>query len=292
MKRIVLLALVALLVTAFTVPALAADLPRVMIVGEDADPDTVPRNSRVFKRVLNAISNELLDEGFDVKDETALTVDTHIQGRSRRNDAELITIAKDAGIDVLFIFSVYPNMKSTASGKRATARVEGRLLKVYTGSRMGNFEHEPQRDVPLSNPVTRSSLLEDLGKISKEVGREVGSALAKRLSAYVDQPGGDTTEWTLRFEGFNDDQMMDWEAYLQKFSGYDRHSVKKNALNTSSTHNFFYYSSIDSAKLKRNFARAAKKLGMNIRIHMKGTSVTIMNRKGLRKRKAMGGGSW
>jgi hypothetical protein len=58
---------------------LATDLPRVMILGEDADRDSIPRHSRVYDRVLNAMVNEMLNEGFDVKDETAMTLDTHIQ---------------------------------------------------------------------------------------------------------------------------------------------------------------------------------------------------------------------
>ena len=49
-------------------PANAADMPNILIMGEDADNDTVPRNSRVFKRVLNGLSNELHNEGFNVYD--------------------------------------------------------------------------------------------------------------------------------------------------------------------------------------------------------------------------------
>ena len=43
----------------------------ILIMGEDANPDTVPRGSRVFSQVLDALANELIDEGFDVYDETA-----------------------------------------------------------------------------------------------------------------------------------------------------------------------------------------------------------------------------
>jgi len=39
-------------------------MPRSMIMGEDAYLDTVPRGSRIFNRVLNAVSTELQVEGF------------------------------------------------------------------------------------------------------------------------------------------------------------------------------------------------------------------------------------
>ena len=54
-------------------PIFAITRPNVLIVGEDADHDTVPRNSPVFKRMLNALSNELHDQGFSVFDKTAIT---------------------------------------------------------------------------------------------------------------------------------------------------------------------------------------------------------------------------
>ena len=43
----------------------AAEKPNILIMGEDADKDTVPRKSRVFNRVLDALSNELHNEGFN-----------------------------------------------------------------------------------------------------------------------------------------------------------------------------------------------------------------------------------
>ena len=81
----------------------------ILIMGEDADSDTVPRNNRVFKRVLSGLSNELHDEGFNVYDETAVTMDHSTQGRTRRVDQEIIDIARSVKrplIDVATIFSI------------------------------------------------------------------------------------------------------------------------------------------------------------------------------------------
>ena len=44
---------------AFSPTAMAVEKPNVLVMGEDADLDTVPRNSRVFKRVLDAGANQL-----------------------------------------------------------------------------------------------------------------------------------------------------------------------------------------------------------------------------------------
>ena len=71
----------------------AADGPNILIMGEDADRDTVPRNSRVFKRVLDALSGQLNDEGFNVFDEAAVSLDEGLaQGRVRRTDEQFMRV--------------------------------------------------------------------------------------------------------------------------------------------------------------------------------------------------------
>lgn len=281
-----------LLVMIMCTSVMATDLPRVMIVGEDIDRDTIPRDSRVFKRVLNAISNTLLNEGFDVKDETALSHETHVQGRSRRSDAELVQIAKDLGIDVLVIFSVYPNGKTNANSVRVTARVEGRLLDVHSGSRLGNFEDEPQDYQLVKAPYSRNDILEAVGKLSKVVGREVGTVLSKRLTGYVDQPGGQVLEWEMVFDNFDPDQMMQIEDYLTIFSGYDDHRPKPNGMNTSNHHEFLYRSSIDSAKLQRNIYKMLKKLNMDATVSMSQNKVKVVRTNGVKQRHKKDTSEW
>ncbi len=271
---------------------LATDLPRVMIVGEDVDRDTVPRNSRVFKRVLNSISNTLVNEGFDVKDEAALSHETHVQGRNRRSDAELIQIAKDLGIDVLVIFSIYPNGKTNANSVRVTARVEGRLLDVHSGSRLGNFEDEPQDYQLVPAPYSRNDILEAVGKLSKIIGREVGTVLTKRLAGYVDQPGGQVLEWELVFDNFTPEQITEIEDYLTIFSGYDSHRPKPNGMNTSSHHEFLYRSSIDSAKLKSNMYKMLKKLNMDAQVSLSQNEVKVVQTNGVKQRRKKDTSEW
>ncbi|WP_031479449.1 hypothetical protein [Maridesulfovibrio frigidus] len=304
MKKTILLFVA--LMSFFVVPslALATDLPRVMIVGEDVDKDTIPRDSRVFKRVLNSISNELINRGFDVRDETALTHQTHAQGRIRRNDAELIQIAKDAGIDVLTIFSIYPNVKSNANSVRVTARVEGRLLSVNDGARMGNFESEPQQYQLVPSPYSRNDVLEAVGKLSKIIGADVGAVLGDRLDQYHPDGGssdggsggvsssGRLLEWTLIFDGFNDDDMLDIEDYIVIYTGYDSHRPKSNALNTSSHHEYWYKSSIDSAHLKRNMVRMLRKMNMKGRVYISGNELKIVKQHSVRQRTKKSNNDW
>jgi len=281
--------------------AQATDLPRILIVGEDADRDTIPRDSRVHRRVLDAIANQLLDQGFDVRDEAALTHETHIQGRSRRSDAELIQIAKDAGIDVLAIFTIYPNVRDNANSVRVTARVEGRLLSVWDGSRLGNFESEPQQCQRIPRPYGRNELLESVGKLVRIIASDVGAVLADRLGQYHPQEsagsagggGGQAMgrpqrlmEWTLILDGFSDQEAMDAEEQFVGFQGYDRHRPKPNAINTPTHQEFLYVSSIDSSQLKRLLLKMIDRLNIKARLYMSGNEIKIVKMSRVRQRTA------
>lgn len=306
MKKTILLLVAMLSFLVAPSLSLASDLPRLMIVGEDADPDTIPRNNRVFNRVLSAISNEMVNRGFDVKDETALTHMTHVQGRTRRNDAELIQVAKDAGIDILIIFSIYPNVKQNQNSMRATARVEGRLLSVWDGSRLGNFEAEPQQYQLVPAPYSRNDILESIGRMSKIIGADVAAVLADRLEGYYPEgDGGDGSgggsgvgssgrvkEWVLVFDGFSDDDMLDVEDYITIFTGYDSHRPKSNALNTSSHHEMWYNTSIDSAHLKRNMTRMLRKLNMQGRVYISGQELKVVKQHRVKQRRSQSNSDW
>jgi hypothetical protein len=127
---------------AFPQGAQAVDKPNILIMADDADTDTVPRHSRVFKRVLDAIAGELHTEGFDVFDEVAVTLDDFAQDRSRRSDAEVIDIANSVTrppIDIVVLFSIYASAEELKHTMKVKARISGRLLNTKSGQRLENF---------------------------------------------------------------------------------------------------------------------------------------------------------
>jgi hypothetical protein len=266
-----------------TIKAEATDLPRLLIIGDDSNPQSLPRYSRPFNQVIDAISQSLLNEGFDVKDEAALS--TEISDKTkRRSESEIIKKAKELGIDVAIIFSIYPNKQITENTVRVQPRVNGRLLSVFDGSRMGSFNLKSQTSSPIKKPFSQNEESEAVADISDILGREVGEVLAQRLSQYVDSEGGRLQEWDLTIDGFNNYQVMDMEDIFRKFTGYDAHRVKTNAASYRKHSEFFYKSSADSAKLKRDFTRMLKKLGLKGTITISGLKITIAKNKGLKSR--------
>jgi hypothetical protein len=280
-------------------PSMAIEKPNLLIMGDDADQDSVPRNSRVFRRVLDALTNEIHNEGFDVFDETAISLDDYAQGRVRRTDAEIIDIAKSVKrppIDIAIIFTIYASARDFNYTTKIKTRVTGRILAVKSGQRLGNFEVESPREWTAAANCPRECLLETVGKYSKIIARDVGSVLAEKL---VDIYDGDRDDdgyskanlangFSLVFEGFSEDDMLDMEEYIVVFKGYERH---RTVYSGRMHHEYWYESSSTATRLNRNLRKMLDHIGISGRVRFSGNEY-VVTRISKRKRRNLDPNNW
>ena len=268
------------------VPAHAADNPNILVMGEDADEDTVPRNSRVFKRVLTALQGQMDYYSFNVYDETYVTMDNFTQGRVRRTDEELYDIARSVKrppIDAVVVFSIYASAQQKSYTTKVKARIEGRIINAKSGKFMGNFEVNSGQFWNAPNDCNRECILEVVGDKARILGDELGSVLAEKLDWLVqggssnngrDRSGtnGMVTDYYLVFDGFSAEDYMDIEEYLVIFSGYDSHRPAEQRHTRTEV---LYRSSIGSAKLNRNLNKMLGELDMRATVNVEGNTYTL-----------------
>ncbi len=237
--------------------ALAGEQPNLLVVGDDADQDTVPRGSRIFNRVLVALTSDMNGLGFKVYDETAAGMDITNPGRVRRTDAELISIAQripKPPIDAIVAFQIFASVQQNAYSdiKELRVRIAGRMIQVQTGQALGNFEVAvgPRGLNPLPVNCNRDCILETVGDQVQPIAHEVGIVLARKLdqlspirpkspvalnepppsspppAAMAGAPRGCTgmsTAYSIVLKGFDPDE-TDWiEQTMVAFQGYQRH---------------------------------------------------------------------
>ena len=260
----------------------ALEKPNMLIMGEDADTDTVPRNSRVFNRVLNALSNQLHDNGFNVYDETAVSLSFAAQGRVRRTDAEIIDIARSVArppIDVAVIFQIYASAEELSYTTKVRTRISGRVLHVTSGRRLGNFEVESPQEWVAPVDCPRECILEVVGANAKILAQDLGNVLVRKISPLFKDSEVSITfsessssqlpnPYTLVFANFCDDaDVLEIEEYLVAFSGY-RHYRPIRALQCN--HEYWYESHANSARLLRNIKKMMDHLDIDARVTFSG----------------------
>ena len=275
----------------------AADQPNVLIMGEDADEDTVPRHSRIFNRVSDALSARMLELGFRVYNETATTMDITDPSRVRRTDAELISVAQNitaAPIDVVATFQISASAQENAYSdiNQLRIRIVGRMLQVQTGRALGNFEVAvgPRGLNPIPPGCDRECVLEHVGNETKPIAHEVGTILARKLDELsptapesekvMTQPApipstpppasekttsngcvGLSTAYTIVLSGFDPADIDAIERILVAFQGYEHHRPIRTQTRYAE---YWYETCSDRARLERNLrAMVASMPGQN-----------------------------
>lgn len=169
--------------------AIAQD-SNILIVGEDADEDSVPRFSRTFVRVLAALTKELDAAGFEVFDETEANLGNFFEDRVRRTDADMAEIAasvSESPIVLALSLSVLATSNEERYFTRIRTRVIGRLINVESGVRLGALEFDGPR--PLNAPLdcSRDCVLLMVDQHSKELSNYVDELLATELVELTDE---------------------------------------------------------------------------------------------------------
>ncbi|MCB1359498.1 MAG: hypothetical protein KDK53_24295 [Maritimibacter sp.] len=288
----------------FAPPVFAGDQPNLLIMGEDADLDTVKKDSRIFNRVLREIMTEIEAYGFQVYDETTVVMPFTDPNRVMRDDSELVAVAsrvKTPPIDVLTIFQIYASIDDHALAdiKDLRVRVSGRMLHVATGKSLGNYEvsYAPGELAPLPANCDRECVLETVGDEAKRIGADVGAVLAMKLDkvspagsadgggTVIVQPAPDggsaavgatctglTTAYELAFRGFDAAELTQIEEYLVSFKGYDRHRMlHADAAQTD----YWYETCSDEAKLGRNLRLLPEFMGVDARLEKTGNTFAV-----------------
>jgi hypothetical protein len=298
-------------------PSRAADQPNVLIMGEDADEDTVPRHSRIFNRVSDALRTRMMELGFKVYNETATTMNITDPSRVRRTDAELTSVAQNitaAPIDVITAFQIYasaqPNAYSDITQLRI--RIVGRMLQVQTGRDLGNFEVAvgPRGLKPIPPRCDRECVLEHVGNEAKPIAHEVGTILARKLDELsptapkseniVTQPApvpppppsapektaskdcvGLSTAYTIVLSGFDPADIDAIEKMLVAFQGYEHHRPIKTQTRYAE---YWYETCSDRARLERNLRALADMMPGQNRVALNGNRFEIEKIPGVGKR--------
>lgn len=256
------------------------------MIGNDANKGSVSRNSPVFNRVIGALANQMHDNNFDVYDETAITLDGFDQDRINRTDAEIINIArsiKRPPIDIAVIFSIYVNTQAQGYSTKVNARIEGRLLNVQTGRRLGNFEIDNTKPWNVPSKCDLDCILENATDNSRLMASDLGAVLAEKLAWMtdggnshlgLDRPGTNQMNagYNLIFDGFSGENFAKLEEYLVVFSGYD--SYRPTEIRYTRTE-IWYKSSIGTAKLLRNIKKMLAELNFKATINFIGNTFTV-----------------
>jgi len=165
-----------------SVAAPAGERPTLLIVGEDSDPEAVPRGNRVFTRMLGALADAMIERGFKAYDENAAGIS--LGARVHRTDAELTTIARSIPqqpVDAVVVVQLHASTaRGPSSALEVRARMAGHMILMQTGRSLNNFELVSEA-APLTRTCDRNCVLDNTGDAAQSIAGKLAVVLARQF---------------------------------------------------------------------------------------------------------------
>lgn len=279
-----------------------ADPPRpvnVLVVTEDFDPDTIPRDNRIYDRVIAALQESLNVRGFQVYEETGVSMAITAPHQTRRRDEELFELASHIAppMDAVVIFQIYASIQRGVTDIRyPKILITSRVLNVNTHKVIATFEIGGDTEFP-PLPLgcnSRECLYDEVGKQARLIAADLGQVLADKMAAEIAVASGQSTvkpvtppaaaagqsaamtqpdttapraatctslptAYELKFRDFSPEQINQLEEYLASFSCYSHHRISSSG---RTYQNIWYETSLDSARMNRNLRVALDHIGI------------------------------
>jgi hypothetical protein len=170
---------------------------RVVVLGEDTDPDSVPRSNEIYKRVVAELQQSLIREDITVIDEDMIAVKlgfSYNQDRTKQELIETLALANettDATVQSRLgvIFAVFPNVQEMSMTRKLTVRVRGQVYDLKALRALSSFEvSAPEAiTIPLKAELcNRMCVEEKVGEVAIDLARELGAVLHQKLHIVIE----------------------------------------------------------------------------------------------------------
>ena len=273
---------------------------RVVVTGEDSNKNAVSRDSEIFTRVISQLQESLTRGGYYVIDEDMLKLKLGFSFNSGRPKSELIETlmvaneTQDATVQsrLAAVFAIFPQVKELSFTKKLEIRIRGDVYDLQTFRPLATFEYQPKKAmvIPKSYKQCDSYCVEELiGKNAREIARELGDVLTKKLDIAIKKLGGNkssvgnsetsslATTYNLTVIRMSTSEALKFKKYLQKVS--DVKSLKTLAVE-SSQRKMALESSADIGLIEEFLLEGLMEAGINIdniRLLLSGTDIEIEN---------------
>ena len=275
---------------------------RVVITGEDSNKNSIERTSEIFKRVISQLQESLSRGNYYVIDEDMLGVKLGFSFNSRRPKTELIETlmvanqTEDATVQsrLAVVFAIFPQVKDLSATRKLEVRIRGDVYDLETLRPLANFEYKPKKAylIPKSSSQCDNLCVEEaLGEKSREVARELGDVLTKKLDLAVQKIGGSSQ--SSGSEGSSVNMAKTYNLNLIRLNPVQSLQFKKSLENSGQIKNIKLLSRGESSR--KMSIETAVDLGIleeillealinidtinidNIRLNMSGTDIELEN---------------
>lgn len=236
----------------------------VMVLGEDAHPNLVPRDDPSFRRVLSELQSMMDRRGFRVVDEAAIAADMGWGWRGGLDRAGVLELAKLANASEMagnrsraaVVFRIEATIRDLSYTSRVDLHLSGEIYDIRSNRYLGGFDL-PTESVSTPGRCASSLCVSDVvGTRARDLASDLGAVLAEKLAHLADPDDlvlsrADRLEdvYTVTMRHLpTEDAMSILSVMTEEFPGYRSHEMIRGG---NQVRRYEYVTTASSSKIER-----------------------------------------
>lgn len=235
----------------------------VLVLGEDQDPDTVPRHDPAFRRVIAELQSAMDRRGFRVVDEDAVAAGLgwrRPEGRGRLDllEAARLANASERGADrvrAVVLFRIEGSVTDLAYTTRVELHLSGEIVDAVGNRYLGGFDLPAETVSTAGRCPDHACASQAVAARAQDLASELGAVLATKLAhlAPPERAGPVLARldgvYTVTFRHLApEDAMAILDVMTGEFPGYSSHALIRRG---TALRRYEYVTTADSATLER-----------------------------------------
>ena len=212
----------------------------VLVLGEDRDPDTLPRHDPAFRRVVTELQEAMARRGFRVVDEDAVAAGLGWGRSDGRDRLDLLEVAKLANaseravdrVRAAVLFRIEGSVQDLAYTTRVELHLSGEIVDAGANRFLGSFDLPAEVVSTAGRCAVVACASQAVAERARDLATELGSVLARKLAHLA--PPAEAAPSTAALEGLYtvtlrhldaEDAMAILDVMTDEFPGYRSHAL-------------------------------------------------------------------
>ena len=234
----------------------------VLVLGEDLDPDTVPRHDPAYRRGVAELQAAMDRQGFRVVDEDAVAAGLGWRRPEGRGRIDLLEVAKlanasERGTDrvrAVVLFRIEGSVTDLSYTTRVDLHLSGEIVDAVGNRYLGGFDLPAETVSTAGRCPAYGCASQAVAARAQDLATELGAVLATRLAHLASPAGGrDAAQldgvYTVTVRHLSpEDAMAIFDVMTGEFPGYRSHALIRRG---RALRRYEYVTTADPATLER-----------------------------------------
>jgi len=254
---------------------------KLLLIGEGVGRDSLSPGDPLFRNIMGRLSVYLNSSGITV---ILMTKEPHPRPQERPRAVSVPTVhdlmrsRTEDGVVFAGALSIYATTDKDQHTTRVTTGLSVKLFGRDSDKALGLIDEKSPTSINAPVDCARTCLLNIVESSADKLAQKLAPKVAAKMESNQQiSPVGEAGIFRLVFKGYTREDLLEIEAFLPAFKGYNGHSVIES---TSAQRIYRYDTALQGTALDESLERMLRYVGVSGQVTVDGSLFTVENVSG------------